>query len=110
MRLFENLWRSIDERVTDVVYRVEQMPQSFISNTFSGQKATRGAVAAPVANNTEIGRQQQQAIENSQNLEKVVEQVRYRGEKPGRNDPCYCGSGKKYKACCLRKDEQGEAA
>lgn len=24
--------------------------------------------------------------------------------KIGRNDPCYCGSGKKYKKCCLRKD------
>jgi hypothetical protein len=23
---------------------------------------------------------------------------------PGRNDPCYCGSGKKYKKCCLDKD------
>ena len=25
------------------------------------------------------------------------------GEKVGRNDPCPCGSGKKYKHCCLRK-------
>ncbi len=25
--------------------------------------------------------------------------------KVGRNDPCPCGSGKKYKNCCLRKDE-----
>jgi hypothetical protein len=25
-------------------------------------------------------------------------------EKPGRNDPCHCGSGKKYKICCLDKD------
>ncbi|MEX2680880.1 MAG: YecA family protein [Candidatus Sigynarchaeota archaeon] len=24
--------------------------------------------------------------------------------KPGRNDPCPCGSGKKYKKCCLMKD------
>ena len=24
-------------------------------------------------------------------------------KKPGRNDPCPCGSGKKYKKCCLRK-------
>ncbi len=23
----------------------------------------------------------------------------------GRNDPCHCGSGKKYKACHLEKDE-----
>ena len=26
-------------------------------------------------------------------------------KKPGRNDPCSCGSGKKYKRCCLPKDE-----
>lgn len=24
---------------------------------------------------------------------------------PGRNDPCHCGSGSKYKHCCLAKDE-----
>ena len=24
---------------------------------------------------------------------------------PGRNDACHCGSGKKYKNCCLGKDE-----
>ena len=23
----------------------------------------------------------------------------------GRNDPCHCGSGRKYKHCCLEKDE-----
>ncbi len=25
---------------------------------------------------------------------------------PGRNDPCHCGSGRKYKKCCLRSDEE----
>jgi hypothetical protein len=25
---------------------------------------------------------------------------------PGRNDPCFCGSGKKFKKCCLGKGEQ----
>ena len=29
-----------------------------------------------------------------------VQQVRRAGEKIGRNDPCPCGSGKKYKKCC----------
>lgn len=29
--------------------------------------------------------------------------------KVGRNDPCLCGSGKKYKACCLAKDQDAEA-
>jgi len=25
--------------------------------------------------------------------------------RPGRNEPCHCGSGRKYKHCCLAKDE-----
>jgi hypothetical protein len=28
----------------------------------------------------------------------------------GRNDPCHCGSGKKYKQCCLQKDEDAARA
>jgi len=30
--------------------------------------------------------------------------------KTGRNDPCPCGSGKKYKKCCLAKDEAAKPA
>lgn len=30
-------------------------------------------------------------------------------EKMGRNDPCPCGSGKKYKQCCLPKDSERQA-
>jgi len=30
--------------------------------------------------------------------------------KPGRNDPCPCGSGQKYKRCCLTKDQEAESA
>lgn len=30
--------------------------------------------------------------------------VRIMSKKPGRNDPCPCGSGKKYKQCCLLKE------
>ncbi len=30
--------------------------------------------------------------------------------RPGRNDPCHCGSGRKYKHCCLEKDEEQAAA
>jgi tetratricopeptide (TPR) repeat protein len=28
--------------------------------------------------------------------------------KPGRNDPCHCGSGKKYKKCCQLKEQAAE--
>jgi uncharacterized protein YecA (UPF0149 family) len=36
--------------------------------------------------------------------EPSVEPIR-RPPKPGRNDPCWCGSGKKYKKCHLGQDD-----
>ena len=34
--------------------------------------------------------------------------VRTADKKVGPNDPCPCGSGKKYKKCCMQKDKMGE--
>lgn len=34
-----------------------------------------------------------------------VEPIKNANDGPGRNDPCPCGSGKKYKQCCLKKDK-----
>ena len=36
-----------------------------------------------------------------------IEPFRYTAPKIGRNDPCWCGSGKKYKHCHLGKDAPG---
>jgi hypothetical protein len=30
--------------------------------------------------------------------------------RPGRNEPCHCGSGRKYKQCCLEKDNAKTSA
>lgn len=30
-------------------------------------------------------------------------------EKPGRNEPCWCGSGQKYKKCHMRSDQEAES-
>jgi preprotein translocase subunit SecA len=35
-----------------------------------------------------------------QALRPKADPVRREGKKVGRNDPCPCGSGKKYKKCC----------
>ena len=37
------------------------------------------------------------------NIEKIIENL-YEDGKVDRNDPCPCGSGKKYKKCCLNND------
>ena len=34
--------------------------------------------------------------------------VRNAANKVGPNDPCPCGSGKKYKKCCMQKDKLAE--
>lgn len=40
-------------------------------------------------------------IEEEMNIRPVTEDDKFKGV--GRNDPCPCGSGKKYKKCCLNK-------
>ena len=47
--------------------------------------------------------QNAQAIAGSQKGDKKQEPIRNRSEKVGRNDPCPCGSGKKYKNCHMRQ-------
>jgi uncharacterized protein YchJ len=47
--------------------------------------------------------------EGSDNDEEYLEEEEFRaparrGKKIGRNAPCPCGSGKKYKKCCLKKE------
>ena len=36
-------------------------------------------------------------------LDRVVDTTIRVKKKPGRNEPCHCGSGKKYKKCCIGK-------
>ena len=44
-------------------------------------------------------KEKRKEIKKAYNATKTV----VKGEKVGRNDPCPCGSGKKYKKCCLNK-------
>lgn len=39
------------------------------------------------------------------NFEPEVKEIKPKMEKIGRNDPCPCGSGKKYKKCCMAKEK-----
>lgn len=40
-------------------------------------------------------------------MSEIGSNIKFQERKPrkiGRNEPCHCGSGKKYKECCLEKD------
>jgi preprotein translocase subunit SecA len=112
MKIFQEMWTAVGDRVTDLVFRIEQFDPEFLNHLGSRwqldraqtihQQAESALAAAPVSGG--IRQQQDAAIAASErSTEKKREPVRNIGKKVGRNDPCPCGSGKKFKACCMRK-------
>lgn len=96
MRLFETMWTAMGERVTDLIFRMEQLDENFVGSTWVETSARHDDAksAAELAGEQEM---------TSDAGEEKIETVRNRGERVGRNDPCPCGSGKKYKQCCMRQ-------
>jgi preprotein translocase subunit SecA len=112
MKIFAEMWSGIGDRTTDLIFRVEQFDPEFLNHLGSRwqldraqtihKQAESALAAAPAAGN--VRQQQEAAIAASErSTEKKREPVRNVGKKVGRNDPCPCGSGKKFKACCMRK-------
>ena len=97
MRTFELMWGAVAERVTDLIFRVEQLDEA-AGSTFVESEAIHEEASSA----SDIAAQQQSAIDATQAGRKL-EPIRNRGERVGRNDPCPCGSGKKFKNCCMRK-------
>ncbi len=98
MKIFEQMWTAVGERVTDLVFKMEQLDERFVSSTW----AQAEAVHQDAARVGEIAAQQQAAIEGTETDHKP-QPIRNRQQRVGRNDPCPCGSGKKFKNCCMRK-------
>ena len=98
MRMFEQMWSSVAERTTDLIFRMEQLDENFVGSTWVETSARHDEAQST----SEIANQQQAAIDASQG-DVRIDPIRNRGQRVGRNDPCPCGSGKKYKVCCMRK-------
>ncbi len=107
MRLFEKMWESIGERATDLIFRMESFNEDFVRSTWVDARArhdTAPRVDAPAAPSSASPSSGNAVAEQSNRGEdEKSEPIRHMGPKIGRNDPCPCGSGKKYKSCCLRK-------
>ena len=98
MSLFESMWVSVGNYVTDLIFKMEQLDEGFVGSTW----VESAAIHEEAPGTSEIARQQQAAIAGTE-ADKKLEPIRNREEKVGRNEPCPCGSGKKYKNCCLKK-------
>ena len=93
-QMFEKMLEIIEDRVTDIIFKV---------------RLEAGARARSVWNvsrtaHDEVGQfaiaEQQRAAAQAPQGEGKVKQIRLEQPKVGRNDPCPCGSGRKYKKCC----------
>jgi preprotein translocase subunit SecA len=85
MKMYGQMWFAIGERMTDLIFRMEGLDENFVSSTMKETSARHDAPASPA----ELAEEQP---------------IRNMGQRVGRNDPCPCGSGKKFKACCMDKN------
>ncbi len=97
MKEFKGMWEGIEDRVTDTVFRMEE------TEAFQESLWSISATVHESAPRTMVPQQEQQFLTNAGGSDKKAEPIRNRGEKVGRNDPCPCGSGKKYKNCHMRQ-------
>jgi len=98
MKMFETMWQSLDDRVTELVFKVERLNEDFVRSTFRETSARHDSL--PGANDDLQASQEQTNAGNQTDTR--PEPIRNRGQRVGRNDPCPCGSGKKYKNCHMR--------
>jgi preprotein translocase subunit SecA len=92
-RMFTEMLANIEERVTDIIFKV---------HLEAGARARSVWQVSQTAHD-QVGQfamaERQRAAAQAPQGEIKVKQIKLEGPKVGRNDPCPCGSGKKYKKC-----------
>jgi preprotein translocase subunit SecA len=101
--LFEEMWERIEDHVVKFLYHAEPV-QDYQQKRRAQPVVTHHPEAAGLA---ESHRQQEQAANTPVGGPARPATVRRTQPKVGRNDPCPCGSGKKYKRCCGIASEVG---
>ncbi len=102
-RMFNEMLESIDDRVTDIIFRIRLEAGARARNLYRVSQTSHDEVGQFAA-----GEQQRAAAQAPQG-EVKVKQIRLEQPKVGRNDPCPCGSGKKYKKCHGQNADGGAA-
>lgn len=85
IRLFKRLIRAIQSTVVNMIYKVSISPNAPVAREVHGMPMRQSSGAVPTASGV------------------VPEVPKATGAKVRRNDPCPCGSGKKFKKCCMGK-------
>jgi len=93
-RLFEEMLGSIEERVTDIIFKVRLEAGARARSVWNVSRTSHDEVGQFAM------QERQRAAAQAPQGEVKVKQIVHEKPKVGRNEPCPCGSGKKYKKCC----------
>ncbi len=104
--MFQELISRIREEVVRFIYRVQIVKQPALSR-FATRDIKESRTGESVSKAKRNGRRERALVTssaaNTEGERQKPRTYRREGAKVGRNDPCPCGSGKKYKHCCGRK-------
>ena len=104
-RMFQEMQESVRDKVSDLIFRAKLTANVQMKNAYAEQQASHevddnlgvGGGAATAEQQADL-----EAANRAGSQRQVTETIVNKTEKVGRNDPCPCGSGKKYKQCCGR--------
>ncbi|MCF7917073.1 MAG: preprotein translocase subunit SecA [Candidatus Omnitrophica bacterium] len=85
---FEEMIASIKEKVVDLIYKAKMKTEEKREVFAENQENLIHSKYSP--------------LQKKEPAKKKAKAPKVSGKKAGRNDPCPCGSGKKYKKCCGR--------
>ena len=104
--LFEDMWERIEDHVVKFLYHAEPAEDMQLERRRVQTTLVRPEVQGLADADRERSAQEKIASQPVGGSDRPTT-VRRSQPKVGRNDPCPCGSGKKYKKCCGAKAAQG---
>jgi preprotein translocase subunit SecA len=106
--IFQTLLANINRSVVSAIFKVEAIPRENVVSlgdnfNYSGGEDSVGFNAIPMETGNSqdnIASIEEAGSDNNSREEKKSQPIVNQHKEVGRNDPCPCGSGKKYKKCC----------
>ena len=103
--MFMEMMERIKEEIVELVFRMQVVEEKSFRGVFSSlpQKTEHKeftGLSPEVRKEMAVQRAGEQEGQEAVAASEKSAPVRHEGPKVGRNDPCPCGSGKKYKKCC----------
>ncbi len=94
-RMFQDMLSGIRDKVTDIIFKAQLEGREELRSVWNISNTMHSEYSQFEA--------QQEAAQTPQGEQKP-KTIKLEKPKVGRNDPCPCGSGKKYKKCCGKGD------